>query len=224
MTEQDASPELIAELAEANARFETAAPGQILAWAHERFGNDLAFACSFQDIVLLDLAVAVMPQLEIIFLDTKAHFPETWDYLETTRARYPGLHVTITEPEADAIACGQDGCCAQRKVAPLRKAISGKAAWITSLKRVDASTRHDAPIVAWDDVFGLVKLNPLATWTDDDVAYYEQSHHLPLHPLIPQGYLSIGCAPTTKPVAPGQDPRSGRWAGSDKVECGLHEA
>jgi phosphoadenosine phosphosulfate reductase len=224
MTALDQTPELIAELLEANARFETGAPSQILTWAHERFGDDLAFACSFQDIVLLDLAVGVMPQLEIIFLDTKAHFQETWDYLETARTLYPELKVTITQPDDGAIECGQDGCCAQRKVAPLRTAVSGKAAWITSLKRVDAPTRQGAPIVAWDDAFGLVKINPLATWTDDDVASYEQSHHLPIHPLIPQGYLSIGCAPTTKPVAPGQDPRSGRWAGSDKVECGLHEA
>ncbi len=222
MTEM--SPEFLSELADANARFETAAPSKILEWAAERFGDDIAFACSFQDIVLLDLAMGVMPGLEIIFLDTKAHFPETWEYLETTKARYPGLNLTITEPDEGAVACGQDGCCAQRKVAPLRKAVSGKAAWITSLKRVDAPTRQAAPIVSWDEAFGLVKINPLATWTDDDVAYYEQSHGLPIHPLIPQGYLSIGCAPTTKPVAPGEDPRSGRWAGTDKVECGLHEA
>ena len=94
---------------------------------------------------------------------------------------------------------------------------------MTSVKRVDAVTRSVTPIVSFDENFGLIKINPLATWTDDDVAAYEATHDLPIHPLIPQGYLSIGCAPTTRPVAPGEDPRAGRWSDSDKIECGLHE-
>ena len=101
--------------------------------------------------------------------------------------------------------------------------MAGRAAWLTSLKRVDAPTRAAAPVVSWDAAFGLVKINPLATWTDDDVASYELDHELPRHPLISQGYLSIGCAPTTRPVAAGEDARAGRWSGSDKIECGLHE-
>ena len=207
-----------------NLAFETAAPGEIVSWAHETFGDELVMACSFQDIVLLDIAVAIDPTLEVIFLDTEAHFPETLRYVDEVSERY-SLNLTVTHPGPDAAAtpCGTNGCCQVRKVAPLKDAVAGKAAWLTALKRVDAPTRAAAPIVSWDEAFGLVKINPMATWSDDDIAYYESAHDLPIHPLIPQGYLSIGCAPTTKPVEPGQDPRAGRWAGSDKIECGLHE-
>jgi len=107
-------------------------------------------------------------------------------------------------------------------VAPLRRAVAGRAAWLTALKRVDAPTRAAAPIVSYDEAFGLVKINPMATWTDDDIDSYVTDHDLPVHPLIEKGYLSIGCAPTTRPVAPGEDPRAGRWSGTGKVECGLH--
>ena len=160
----------------------------------------------------------------MIFLDTEAHFPETLDYVDLVTKRY-GLNLTVTKPgpEAAATPCGAEGCCKVRKVAPLKEALVGKAAWLTSVKRVDAVTRSVTPIVSFDENFGLIKINPLATWTDDDVAAYEATHDLPIHPLIPQGYLSIGCAPTTRPVAPGEDPRAGRWSGSDKIECGLHE-
>jgi phosphoadenosine phosphosulfate reductase len=212
------------QLDEISTGFETSTPGQIVRWAVETFGDDLVLACSFQDIVLLDIAVEVTPGLEVIFLDTEAHFPETLAYVEEVRGRYD-LNLTVTTPgsEAAAVPCGAEGCCQVRKVAPLRRALVGKAAWLTSVKRVDATTRSATPIVSFDDTFGLVKINPLATWTDEDVAAYESSHDLPIHPLIPKGYLSIGCAPTTRPVAPGEDPRAGRWSGSEKIECGLHE-
>ena len=101
---------------------------------------------------------------------------------------------------------------------------AGRPAWLTSLKRVDAPTRAAAPIVSWDAAFGLVKVNPLATWTNDDVASYLGDHDLPVHPLTHRGYRSIGCAPTTRPVAEGEERRAGRWAGLDKSECGLHVA
>jgi phosphoadenosine phosphosulfate reductase len=107
-------------------------------------------------------------------------------------------------------------------VKPLKGALAGKAAWITGLKRVDAATRAAIPVVGFDDAFGLVKINPLATWSDEDIASYEADHDLPVHPLMTKGYRSIGCAPTTRPVADGEDPRAGRWADSDKTECGLH--
>ncbi len=221
VTNHDALLEL---LGQKNAEFETAPPSEIIRWAHDTFGDELVLACSFQDIVLLDLAVGIDPTIEVVFLDTEAHFPETLAYVEEVKERY-GLNLTVTTPgpEAADTPCGADGCCKVRKVAPLKRAVQGKAAWMTALKLVDASTRAAAPIVAWDDAFGLIKINPMATWSDDDIAYYEQEHHLPIHPLIPQGYLSIGCAPTTKPVAPGEDPRAGRWSGSAKIECGLHE-
>ena len=211
------------ELAEASTRFETASPGEIVSWAIENYGPSLTYACSFQDIVLLDIAVTLAPELEVIFLDTEAHFPETLAYVETVRQRY-NLNLTVTHPDPadNPPLCGEAGCCQARKVEPLMRAVAGKGAWLTSVKRVDAQTRGASPIVSWDDKFGLVKINPLATWTDEDVAYYEKANDLPIHPLIPQGYLSIGCAPTTRPVAPGEDPRAGRWSDSDKTECGLH--
>ena len=212
------------QLYEISEGFEAATPGQIVRWATTTFGRDLVLACSFQDIVLLDIAVGIDPGIEVIFLDTEAHFPETLDYVDLVTKRY-GLNLTVTKPgpEAAATPCGAEGCCKVRKVAPLKEALVGKAAWLTSVKRVDAGTRSVTPIVSFDENFGLIKINPLATWTDDDVAAYEATHDLPIHPLIPQGYLSIGCAPTTRPVAPGEDPRAGRWSDSDKIECGLHE-
>jgi phosphoadenosine phosphosulfate reductase len=217
------SESLLSELDEANRSLETAPPGTIIAWAHERFAPDLVLACSFQDIVLVDLAVAVDPGIEVIFLDTGAHFPETLEFVDRVSARY-GLNLTVTHPgpEAAAVPCGTDGCCQVRKVAPLRRAVAGRAAWLTALKRIDAPTRAAAPIVSYDEAFGLVKINPMATWTDDDIDSYVTDHDLPVHPLIEKGYLSIGCAPTTRPVAPGEDPRAGRWSGTGKVECGLH--
>ncbi len=130
----------------------------------------------------------------------------------------------MTKPAAgaDQWPCGSAQCCEYRKVRPLKQALAGKAAWVTGLKRVDAPTRRDAPILSYDDAWGLVKVNPLATWTEQDVAGYTADHGIPEHPLLSKGYLSIGCAPTTRPVGAGEDPRAGRWSDSDKVECGLH--
>ena len=203
--------------------FESAPAGKVIAWAAETFGDALVLAASFEDVVLIDLATKATPGIEVIFLDTEAHFPETLAFVEEIRARY-GLKLTVTKPgpEAASHPCGSEQCCQFRKVAPLRQAVQGSGAWLTSLKRVDAPSRADAPIVGWDDAFGLVKINPLATWTNDDIASYLADHDLPVHPLVSRGYLSIGCAPTTRPVAPGEDPRAGRWAGLDKTECGLH--
>jgi phosphoadenosine phosphosulfate reductase len=217
------APELVRELATLSRGFESAPAGKIVAWAVERFGAALAVACSFQDVVLLDVTVQVDPQIEVLFLDTGFQFPETLAFVEEVRRRYDlNLRVLTPGPEADAFPCGTDRCCELRKVVPLDAALRGRGAWVTGLKRVDASTRTEAPIVSWDGARGLVKVNPLATWTDADIAAYVSDHGLPVHPLVAKGYLSIGCAPTTRPVAPGEDPRAGRWAGSDKTECGLH--
>jgi phosphoadenosine phosphosulfate reductase len=212
------------ELIEMNQRFEHAPASKILAWAFETFGNDLVLACSFQDIVLVDLAVNIDPKVEVVFLDTEFHFPETLDFVEQVREAY-GLNLTVTTPgpDAEAWVCGTDECCKRRKVGPLMEVVNTKAAWMTALKRVDAITRTEAAIVSIDGTFGVVKVNPMATWTDEDISTYEQDHSLLTHPLMSQGYRSIGCAPTTRPTAPGEDPRAGRWAGTGKVECGLHE-
>jgi len=206
-----------------SAAFESAPAGLVVAWAVERFGSKLAMAASFQDAVLIDIAVKVDPTIEVVFLDTGSHFPETLDYVERIRSRYD-LNLTVTGPAAGAEQwpCGSAQCCEFRKVRPLKLALEGKEAWITGLKRVDAPTRRHAPVVSYDEGWGMVKINPLATWTEADVAGYGADHGIPEHPLVSEGYLSIGCAPTTRPVEIGEDPRSGRWSDSDKVECGLH--
>ena len=211
------------EMAEQSAAFESAPAGLILAWAVERFGPKLALSCSFQEAVLIDIAVGVAPDIEVVFLDTGSHFPETLEYVETVRARYD-LNLKVVHPVAGAEEhpCGTAQCCEFRKVRPLRQALAGKDGWVTGLKRSDAPTRRHAPIVAYDDSWGMVKINPLAIWTHRDLVSYAKDHDIPQHPLRSQGYVSIGCAPTTRPVAEGEDLRAGRWADSDKTECGLH--
>ena len=211
------------ELASVSGEFESAPASAVIRWAVETFGDSLVLAASFEDIVLIDLVTKVAPAVEVVFLDTEAHFPETLAFVDDMRERY-ALNLTVTKPDPGAAAypCGSDQCCQFRKVEPLRRALEGKRAWLTSLKRSDGPTRADVPIVSWDAGFGLVKINPLATWTEEDISSYLTDHGLPVHPLISRGYRSIGCAPTTRPVADGEDARAGRWAGADKSECGLH--
>jgi len=211
-------------LSDVSEEFETAPATEIMSWAVERFGSEsISLACSFEDCVSIHLATQVCPDIEVLFLDTGSHFAETLEYVETVRSRYNlNLRVIKPGPEAADWPCGSARCCELRKVAPLARALEGKTAWITGLKRVDASTRVEAPIVSWDEARGIVKVNPIATWTDLDVAGYVADHNLPTHPLASRGYLSIGCAPTTRPVAPGEDRRAGRFIGMGTTECGLH--
>ena len=211
------------ELAELSTTLELAGPAETIGWAVNRFGSGVALACSFQDCVIVDLAVTVDPGLEVVFLDTGSHFQETLDFVALVQDRYQ-LNLTVTHPDASAEPwpCGTAECCQRRKVDPLFRALAGKAAWLTGLKRSDASTRSHTPVVAWDEARQMIKVNPLAAWTDEDIASYVADHALPVHPLLAQGYLSIGCAPTTRPVRPGEDPRAGRWADTGKIECGLH--
>ncbi len=219
------TPALIDELDEVNERFERETPLAILTWTFERFNDDVAMACSFEDVALLHMVHELRPAAEIIFLDTEGHFVETIEFAQQLSDTW-ALNLTRTKPGSDAESwpCGTARCCELRKVEPLGRALQGRAAWVTSVKRVDAATRGSMKILMWDEKFNLVKVNPLATWSDDDVAYYLKSHELPEHPLWAQGYASIGCAAMTmKPQVPG-DRRSGRWVGLDKDECGLHEA
>lgn len=214
----------LTELAEVSASLESRSAGAAVRWAHEHFGDDLVLAASFQDAVLIDVAVKVAPRIEVVFLDTQYHFAETLWYVEEVRRRYD-LNLRVVEPRVDPDNLWKtdvEGCCAVRKVEPLARALAGKAAWITGLRRLDSSTRATAPIVSWDAARSMVKVNPLASWTDADMAGYTADHQLPVHPLTERGYPSIGCWPCTRPVAPGEDPRSGRWSGKDKTECGLH--
>jgi phosphoadenosine phosphosulfate reductase len=213
------------ELASISARFEGAPAGRIIRWAHDRYGSGLVLAASFQDCVLIDLAVHEVPDIEVVFLDTQYHFDETLAYVEAVRERY-GLNLTVMHPEVepdDLWKTDPDGCCAARKVEPLARALEGKAAWMTGLRRAEAPSRASAPIVGFDLRRGLVKINPIATWSDLDVEGYVRDRGLPVHPLSERGYPSIGCWPCTKPVGNGEDARAGRWAGTDKIECGLHE-
>jgi phosphoadenosine phosphosulfate reductase len=214
---------LIEEMNAASEQFEGADPGDVIAWATTRFGNDIVLADSFQDAVLLDFASKRAPAIEVLFLDTGYHFPETLAYMRKLEEEL-GLNLTVVEPDValDQDPCGSANCCAVRKVAPLNKVLATKAAWITGLKRVDTPDRADAPTVAYDPAKGVVKINPLVAWTDDAIDEYVAANELRRHSLNYVGYISIGCAPTTRPVAPGEDPRAGRWSDSDKTECGLH--
>jgi phosphoadenosine phosphosulfate reductase len=221
--ERVSEEDLAAESARLEALPIVEAASGALQWVVDHFGHDYAVASSFQDVVLIDLAVKVDPDAEVIFLDTEYHFPETLAFVERLR-KTRNLNLTTTHPAVgrDESPCGSPNCCQVRKVAPLNKALEGKRAWVTGLKRVDTPERTDAPILSWDAQRDMVKVNPLATWTDDDIDEYLAEQGLPLHPLTYVGYVSIGCAPTTQPVAEGQNPREGRWPGSDKTECGLH--
>jgi phosphoadenosine phosphosulfate reductase len=205
------------------AQFDLATAEEVVVWAVERFGRGLSLVCSFQNCVLIDLVTRVDPKVEVIFLDTGAHFAETLTYVERVETQYQlKLRVITPDTDADAWPCGSERCCEVRKLAPLAKALEDREAWMSGLKRVDNAERSNAPVVEWDSTRELVKVNPIATWTHDDVAHYEAERKLPIHPLFRRGYLSIGCSPTTRPVSRDEHQRAGRWSGTNKNECGLH--
>jgi phosphoadenosine phosphosulfate reductase len=208
------------ELAELSRSFEKAPASRVVRWAVDRFYPHLSLLASMTDAVLVDLAVKVEPSIEVVFIDTGHHFPETLETVEQVRRRY-GLNLRIVTVGPDPAPLGEDGCCSATKVAQLDRALVGRQAWLSGLRRADAATRADAPIVGLD-VRGLVKVSPLATWSDDDVAGYIAEHDVPVNPLVFRGYPSVGCQPCTRPVAEGADPRSGRWAGTRRTECGIH--
>ncbi len=212
-----------ADLARLNERFESQPASKIVRWAVDNFGPHMMLAASMTDAVLIDLAVTVAPAIEVVFIDTGYHFPETLETVERVRRHY-GLNLRImTVPPHDEELWKVDpsNCCSAVKVGQLDRALAGKAAWMSGLRRDEAPSRADAPIVG-RDLRGLVKISPLANWTAADVDAYISERDVPVNPLTLQGYPSIGCMPCTQPVAAGDDPRSGRWAGSDKTECGLH--
>jgi phosphoadenosine phosphosulfate reductase len=211
------------ELARLNDRFSREPASVAIEWAVEQFHPFLCLTASMTDAVLIDLAVSVEPSIEVVFIDTGYHFPETLETVEVVRRRY-GLNLrvlTVAPQPVELWRADPETCCSLAKVDQLDRALVGKLAWMSGLRRSEAPTRANAPIVA-RDLRGLVKINPIATWSDLDVAGYIADHDVPVNPLLEQGYPSIGCMPCTKKVAPGQDARSGRWAGLDKTECGLH--
>jgi phosphoadenosine phosphosulfate reductase len=212
-----------AELAELNRSFDTAPAGTIIEWAIEQFHPFMCLAASMTDAVLIDLAVRVEPSIEVFFIDTRYHFPETIDTVERVRRHY-GLNLRVLTVPPQPVELWQAdpaNCCSAAKVAQLDRALVGKMAWMSGLRRAEAASRRSAPIVA-RDLRGLVKVNPIANWTDQDIDGYIADHDVPVNPLLHQGYPSIGCWPCTSRVEQGEDPRSGRWAGRDKTECGLH--
>ena len=212
-----------ADLAALNDRFESQPASAVIQWAVDSFSPHLCLTASMTDAVLIDLAVSVEPSIEVVFIDTGYHFPETLETVETVRRRYGlNLRVMTARPQAEELwRVDPENCCSAIKSGQLDRALLGKQAWMSGLRRTEAPTRANAAIVH-RDIRGLVKINPIATWSDLDVEGYIRDHEVPVNPLVERGYLSIGCWPCTQPVEPGADPRSGRWSGLEKTECGLH--
>jgi phosphoadenosine phosphosulfate reductase len=212
------------ELSALNEQFESAPASKIIQWAVATFHPYLCMTASMTDAVLIDLATKVEPGIEVVFIDTGYHFPETLDTVERVRRKY-GLNLrmmSVQHHDEELWKIDPENCCSAVKVGQLDRALQGKLAWMSGLRRSEAETRKDTPIVG-RDIRGLVKINPIATWSDDDVAGYITDHDVPVNPLLLRGYTSIGCEPCTELPTDPDDPRSGRWNGRDKTECGIHE-
>jgi len=221
------------ELAERGAaELEGASALELLAWTDKHFGGDYVVASNMQDAVLVDMAAKVRPGVDVLFLDTGYHFAETIGTRDAVEAVYD-IHVVNVTPEQtvaeqdqllgkDLFASNPTECCRLRKVVPLGKSLQGYTAWVTGIRRVEAPTRANAPLISFDEAFKLVKINPLAAWTDEEMDAYIEANGVLVNPLVEEGYPSIGCAPCTAKPVEGADPRSGRWQGLSKTECGLH--
>ena len=221
------------ELAERGAaELAGASATDLLRWTDENFGGNYIVASNMQDAVLVDLAAKIRPGVDVLFLDTGYHFVETIGTRDAVEAVYDINVVNVTPENSvakqdelfgkDLFAREPNECCRMRKVEPLSKALRGYSAWVTGIRRVEAPTRANAPFISWDKAFGLVKINPIAAWTDEDMQNYIDANDVLVNPLVFEGYPSIGCAPCTAKPAEGADPRSGRGAGQSKTECGLH--
>jgi phosphoadenosine phosphosulfate reductase len=222
----------LAEQAEHDLAHATAV--EVLAWTAQTFGDRWIVASNMQDAVLIDLAYQARRDIDVLFLETGYHFVETIGTRDAVTAVYPEVRIvnaraqqSVADQEARFGPLNRtdpDRCCHLRKVVPLRRALAGYDAWVTGVRRVDAPTRARTPIVQWDERNALVKVNPVAAWSDQDFDAYIADRGILQNPLVGLGYLSIGCEPCTSLPLPGQDPRSGRWAGLAKTECGLHGA
>ena len=208
---------------------EDATPQEVLRWAVDTFGEGFAITSSMGDGVLASLAG---PGVDVVFLDTGYHFAETMGTRDAVAQVY-GVNVRtmlplLTVARQDASYGSElwrrdpDACCAMRKVEPLARGLEPYTAYASGIRRDESVTRRDIGVVEWDARRGKVKVNPLATWTQSQVDSYVEANGVLVNPLAYDGYPSIGCVPCTRRVAPGEDPRSGRWAGSTKTECGLH--
>jgi phosphoadenosine phosphosulfate reductase len=223
------------ELAAINTRFRNRTAEDLLAWATARFGKEVVLTCSFggaSGMVLLDMIARIGHGTPVVFLDTDLLFPETYALAEAAARRY-GVAIerrrpllTLAQQEAQEgpqlYNRDPDRCCGIRKVVPLAEALRPYRAWISGIRRDQSSTRASTEFVQWSAHHNLVKINPLAYWSERDVWRYIQAHDVPYNPRLDQGYPSLGCAPCTRPAAGNDDLRAGRWAGFAKTECGIH--
>jgi phosphoadenosine phosphosulfate reductase len=227
------SPEELRELvSHVGAELELAPAEDIIEWAVATFGERFCITSSMADAVLADVASRIAPGVDVLFLDTGYHFAETLGTADAVGATMNVNLIPITPVQSVAEQDAEHGprlyerdpdlCCTLRKVQPLGGALASYDAWATGLRRAETFNRVIAPVVGWDARKGKVKVSPLARWTDDDVQRYIAEHNVLVNPLVYDGYPSIGCATCTRRVAPGEDPRSGRWAGTLKTECGIH--
>lgn len=213
-------------------KFANAPADEVIDWAVEEFGLNLAVACSMAEAVLPHMIGQKLPGVDVIFLDTGYHFAET---LQTRDRVVRELPVTVVNVEPRRTVAEQDNefgaqlhswdpvqCCEMRKVIPLRTTLQGYEAWASGLRREDSEARANTPIVEWDRKNAMVKINPIAAWTQAELDAYVAEYDIPINPLLSQGYPSIGCEPCTRRVSAGEDTRSGRWSGFDKNECGIH--
>lgn len=206
---------------------------EVLDWVARHFAtSEAAVACSMADAVLPHLVSGTLPGIDVLFLDTGYHFVET---LATRSEAARTLEVNIVDVKPEQTVAEQDAaagkdlyrtdpsrCCALRKVDPLNRALAGYRLWFTGVRREEAPTRTNTPLIDFDEAHGLVKVNPLAGWSFEELNNYSTRNQLPRNLLLDQGYPSIGCQPCTRKVAPGEDPRAGRWSGQTKTECGIH--
>ncbi|WP_307580956.1 phosphoadenylyl-sulfate reductase [Paeniglutamicibacter psychrophenolicus] len=232
LSARTAADRALAEAGAAELGFDAPA-ADVIAWVARNFlVAEVAVACSMADAVLPAVVAEQLPGVDVLFLETGYHFAETH---ATRHEVASSLDVRIVDVLPERTVAQQDAelgprlherdpgtCCRLRKMEPLAKALSGYRLWFTGVRREEAPTRTNTPLVTWDAAHGLVKVNPLAGWSFDQLISHATVHSVPVNLLLSNGYPSIGCAPCTRPVAEGQDPRAGRWAGVAKTECGIH--
>ncbi len=228
------TPEEVEYLAAESRRLEGATPEQIIQWAVGKYFPKLTMATAFgpEGCVILSMLAKIEPRVYVFNLDTGYQFKETLELRDLIAERF-GIVVDFARPEltveeyeringGPVYKTNPDKCCADRKVAVLRRVVQRYDAWMSGIRRDQSPHRAKAPIVGWDKKFGLVKISPLANWTKKDVWKRILDENIPYNPLHDQGYPSIGCWPCTRPVLFGEDERAGRWSGTGKTECGLH--
>ncbi|MEU8345173.1 phosphoadenosine phosphosulfate reductase [Actinomadura meyerae] len=216
----------------AAAALEGAPTLEVIRWAAATFGDRICLTSSMSDAALIHLVSKVKPGIDVLFVDTGYHFAETIGTRDAVEAVYPVNVINVTPSrtvEEQEAALGPrlfgrnpDLCCHLRKVEPLGRALEGYMAWFSGIRRDETASRRDRKVVEWDRKRGMVKVNPILDWSQEDMDNYIEDNGVLVNPLHYDGYPSIGCAPCTRPVAPGEDPRSGRWAGLGKTECGIH--